>query len=140
MKALQRVAAASFTLLSVAVLVSPADAATYHWNYPSTCTVIEDPDLTLCYGSTGQYNWVQRSGVYIYNGQGTATYTVSSADYYDITSEAIKFTNVISRTNVVSRQRHSIAFPYNGLTCHAEQILIFANGQIRLSDSTVKCT
>ena len=122
------------------MLASPAEAATYRYNNPETCTTYAEYGFTVCSGSSGQYSAAQTSGVWVYNSKGTSTYTVTSSDYYESRSEAVKITNVSTKANYVFRYAYSQDFTYYGMVCSVKQDYIFVNGQIRVNDSAVECT
>jgi hypothetical protein len=126
---------------ALALLATPAQAATDRYDSPLACQTYPEEGLTFCSSSSGQYNSVNSRGAWVYNGKGTLFYSASYTDgsYYS-ESFATKISSVTSRENNVYRTSVSYTSVFGGVTCIAEQRLVFTAGQVRVDDFTVACT
>jgi hypothetical protein len=122
---------------ALALLATPADAAVYRYNQPVTCYEFEGG--SSCYGSTGQFNIIENSGVYGYTGQAKLTYSYTSPSSTYSGSFTYKNIEVFTRGSSVSRQTWSNIITTNGSTCTIEATVLFAGGKIHIEEVTNDC-
>jgi hypothetical protein len=131
---------ASIGLTTVAAV--PAFAATVHFGSPEACFT-NSIGTVICSYQDGQYNLTETpNGNYIYVGQYTAWFTLTSSDGSSTSTQTIteKFRYITKQgESQVQRLVSSQTFDLDGGGCTFTSDYVVANGEIRHDDSEIVC-
>jgi hypothetical protein len=131
-------------MMAVLVLMfgsAPASAGgTVHFDFPQSC-ILRAGLVFICSSSSGQYTTTTTpSGITSLVGKGTRTFSQSSPSRSISETSEYKFNTVlIQGETVLNRSMYTTTVKLDGQTCIYSDNYLFANGEIRHAEPTVKC-
>jgi len=138
---MKKLAAAVLAGSALALLATPAQAATVHVEEPFTCRVDPDlPEYTFCMSLEGQINTVYNNNIYIYSGKLKVFDRVTTPDGTFTQASYYKFSDVFTKVGSAQHSRYYTSITSDWGTCIMEGAIVFAEGEVKHSIETVECT